>query len=1176
VDKKKVHSGKFLYIFTCQYSTEMDIPQFTHLHVHTQYSILDGASSVEPLLDKAAADGMHALAITDHGNMYGVLHFTNYAKKIGVKPIIGCEVYVTDGSRFDKKGKEDRSGYHMVLLAKNRKGYDNLSKLVSLGYLEGYYYTPRIDKELLFAHSDGLIASTACLGGEIPQTIMTKGVEKAAVVLQEYLDVFGDDFYIELQRHGLEEQEAVNKSLVELARQFQVKLIATNDCHYVNQEDSKAHDILICLQTGKDLEDLSRMRYSGNEYLKTRNEMAVLFSDLPETLSNTVEIANKIEDYSITTKTVMLPGFPLPDGFESEDEYLRHLTIKGAESLYPQITDEILERLDFELHVISEMKFAGYFLIVQDFINQAREMDVAVGPGRGSAAGSAVAYCTGITAIDPIKYNLLFERFLNPERISMPDIDIDFDDEGREKVMEYVINKYGREKVAQIVTFGTMAAKSSIRDVGRVLKLPLPEADRLAKLVPERPGITLAKAYKEIPELAQALEDPNPLIRETLKYARKLEGSNRQTGVHACGVIIGPTDLINCLPLSTQKDSDLPVTQYEGKYVESVGMLKMDFLGLKTLSIIKDALKNIEKRYGSKINIEKIPLDDQDTFTLYQKGETIGTFQFESAGMREYLKELKPSNIEDLIAMNALYRPGPMEFIPLYINRKHGRQKVEYPHPWLEEILKPTFGIMVYQEQIMQAAQIMAGYSLANADILRRAMGKKKKDEMDLQKSFFIEGAGKKNIPPDKAEMIFDIMARFAEYGFNRSHSAAYSFVAYRTAYLKANYPAEYMAAVLTHNFSDLKKITFMMEECQRQEIPVLGPDINESMFNFVVNNKGEIRFGLGAIKGVGEGAVENIVMERDTGGPFKNIFDFSKRVNLRAVNKRVFESLAKAGAFDGFPDCHRAQFFFSDDHGLTNFIDRIIRHTNQVIQRENTSQMNLFDNNEEVHFPDPEMPECPMWDKLEMLRHEKDVTGMYISGHPLDDYKIQINHLCSIGIGDLKNLYALKNKEVSFAGIITSAIHKHTKTGKPYGSFQIEDYSDSHQLFLFSEDYLKMKHFLEDQQFVYIKAKIQENRFNTNQIEIKVKSIELLSDLAEKTLTELTLFLPISDVDDALLNHLLKNIRNHAGKSRLKVKIVDRTESNNLDLVSRKIKIEPIGFLKDMLKQFDLQYRLN
>ena len=1154
----------------------MSILDFTHLHVHTQYSILDGASAVAPLLQKAAVDGMKALAITDHGNMYGVLEFTETAKKLGVKPIIGCEMYVADGSRWEKKGREDRSGYHMIVLAKNLEGYRNLSRLCSFGYLEGFYYTSRIDKELLFKYHEGLIITSACLGGEIPQTIMSRGEEAAEPIIKEYLDVFGDDFYLELQRHGLEEQEPVNQALIRLAKKHKISLIASNDCHYINAKDAKAHDILVCLQTGRDLDDETRMRYTGQEYLKTRAEMAELFADVPEALTGTMDIANKVEDYCIRAEKVLLPGFPLEEGFATEDEYLRHLSYAGAGKRYPKITDEIRERIDFELNVIKEMGFAGYFLIVQDFINEAREMDVAVGPGRGSAAGSAVAYCTGITDIDPIRYKLLFERFLNPERISMPDIDIDFDDEGREKVLNYVIEKYGQERVAQIVTFGTMAARSSIRDVARVLKLPLSEADRLAKLVPERVGTTLEDAYKKVPELARELKEGSPQVRETLEFARSLEGSYRQTGVHACGVIIGPSNLIDCLPLSKQKDTYLPVTQYDGKSVESVGMLKMDFLGLKTLSIIKDALKNIENRYGSSIDIENVPLDDEKTYALYQCGDTIGTFQFESQGMREYLKELKPSNIEDLIAMNALYRPGPMDFIPMYIKRKHGRQKVEYPHPWLEDILMPTFGIMVYQEQIMEAARIMAGYSLGNADILRRAMGKKKPEEMAKQKEFFIEGAVNKGIPQNTADKIFDVMARFAEYGFNRSHSAAYSVVAYRTAYLKANYTPEYMAAVLTHNFSDIKKITFMMEECQRQQIPVLGPDVNESTFNFVVNDKGEIRFGLGAIKGVGEGAVENIVEERKKNGPFKSIFEFARRVNLRSVNKKVFESLAKAGAFDCFEGCHRAQFFYTEDNGASIFIDKIIRHTQNVLARENTSQMNLFEETSEIDLPDPKLPECERWGSMELLQQEKDVTGMYVSGHPLDNYKIHISSYCNGRISDLKNLHAIKNKELSIAGIITTASHKYTKTGKPYGNFQIEDYSDSHQLFLFSEDYLKMKHFLESQNAVMIKVQVQVNRRNPAQLDVKVKNISLLSDLVEKEHSSLILTMPVADVNEQFVERMHTIVQKHKGKARLKITIHDPVEKYSVDMLSRQIKVEPVSFLKDLLKHYDVKYRLN
>ncbi len=1149
--------------------------EFTHLHVHTSFSILDGAANIDVMMKKAADSGMKALAITDHGNMYGVMHFTSAAAKYGIKPIIGCEVYVAEGSRHDKKGKEDRSGYHLILLAKNRTGYENLSRICSIGYLEGFYYTPRIDKEILRKYSEGVIASSACLGGELPQAILKADMEKAEEVIKEHIDIFGDDYYLELQRHGLPEQDTVNEQLLILAEKFDRKVIATNDCHYINAEDAKAHDILICLQTGKDLDDTERMRYSGQEYLKTPQEMAELFKDIPQALSNTSEIVDKIEDYKIV-RDILLPIFPLPDGFENEDDYLHYLTWEGAKRFYPEITPQIKERLDLELKVIKDMGFAGYFLIVQDFINEARKMGVAVGPGRGSAAGSAVAFCTGITSIDPIRYNLLFERFLNPERISMPDIDIDFDDEGREKVMDYVINKYGRTRVAQIVTFGTMAAKSSIRDVARVLRLPLPEADRLAKLVPEKPGTSLHDAYQEIPELGQALNDENPLVRETLRFAKILEGSNRQTGVHACGVIIGPTDLIDCIPLSVQKDSDLPVTQYDGKYVESVGMLKMDFLGLKTLSIIKEAVRNIKLRHGVTIDPEQIPLDDELTFKLYQRGDTVGTFQFESAGMRKYLKELKPTNIEDLIAMNALYRPGPMDFIPDFINRKHGVEKTEYPHPWLEEILTPTHGIMVYQEQIMQAAQIMAGYSLGAADILRRAMGKKKPEEMEKQKAIFVEGAFQKGVDKKKAEEIFNVMAKFAMYGFNRSHSAAYSVVAYRTGYLKAHYPAEYMAAVLTNNLSDLKKITFFMEECQRQNIEVAGPDINESALNFVVNDKGVIRFGLGAIKGVGEGAVENIVQERELNGTYRNFIDFMTRINLRNVNKRVIESLAMAGAFDCFENVHRAQFFHSEEENGPNFIDKIIRYANAQSQQKNSSQMNLFGEAEETVMPDPELPECPRWEKLEMLKKEKEVTGMYISGHPLDNFKIQIQNYCSHNLSQLQDLDKLKNRDVSFAGVILGAQHRYTKNGKPFGSFIIEDYTDSVQINVFSEDYLKVKHFLEKESFVYVKAHIAPRFKSSDQYELKIKSMMLLTDVVEKMATDLMLEIPVSEVNTEFIDFLTQKAKLHKGNCRLKIKLRDEIERSSVELLARKMKVEPVGFLSELLKMIDIPFKLN
>ncbi len=1147
---------------------------FTHLHVHTQFSILDGIASIDALIDKALKSGMDALAITDHGSMCGALSFFKEAKKKGIKPIIGCEVYVAEGHRTEKKGSEDRSGFHLVLLAKNYEGYKNLSKLSSLGFLEGFYYTPRVDKELLRKYSEGLIALSACLGGEISQTIINKDIEEAQKVTEEYIEIFGDNFYLELQKHGLPEQEPVNSALLKLAEKNNLKVVATNDCHFINAEDSRAHDILICLQTGKDLDDENRMKYTGEEYLKTPEEMAELFKDIPEAITNTREVVNKIEDFDILANKIYLPEFPLPQGFSTEDEYLRHLTYEGAKKLYKKITPQIEERLDKELDVISNMGYPGYFLIVEDLVREAKKNGVAVGPGRGSAAGSAVAYCTGITAIDPIKYNLLFERFLNPERISMPDIDIDFDDEGREKVFNYVVSKYGSEKVAQIVTFGTMAARSAIRDVARVLKLPLPEADRLAKLVPERQDIKLAKAYKDVPELGKETKSDNPLIKDTLQNALVLEGVNRHTGVHACGVIIGPSSLIDCVPLSTSKYAELPVTQYDGDYVESAGMLKMDFLGLKTLSIIKDAVKNISLRHNIEIDIDNIPLDDAKAFELYQKGETIGTFQFESEGMRSYLKDLKPTNIEDLIAMNALYRPGPMEFIPTFIKRKQGIDTIEYPHPWLEEILKPTYGIMVYQEQIMQAAQIMAGFSLGAADILRRAMGKKKAAEMEEQKSVFVEGAIKKGIEKKKAESIFSIMEEFANYGFNRSHSAAYSVLAYKTAYLKSHYKPEYMAAVLTHNFKDIKKITYFMEECNRQKIPVLGPDVNESLFNFVVNDKGEIRFGLGAIKGVGEGAVESIVNERLENGQYKDFFDFIKRVNVRAVNKRVLESLCMAGAFDCFEGAHRAQYFCSLENEETTFIDKAIKHAQHVKSRENQSQMNLFGDSEEINIPDPEFPQCSEWSKLELLKKEKDVAGMYISGHPLDDYKLIIDNFCNCNVSELKDLEKIKEKEISFAGIVTSAAHKTTKNNKPYGAFFIEDYSDSIRLFLFSEDYLKHKNYLNDYSFLFIKARIQ-NRFKSEALEVKVKSVDLLSNVAEKYIEQLLLYVPVNDVDENFINTIDSLMDKHKGKTKLKLCFKDKVDNYSVEMNSKKSKIDPVNFIKELKNEYDFNFSL-
>lgn len=1152
------------------------MPDFTHLHVHTQYSILDGAAKIDKLIDAAIKKGMNSLAITDHGNMYGALRFFLEAKNKNIKPIIGCEVYVAPESRFEQGSKDEKSSFHLILLAKNYEGYLNLSRLTSLGYLEGFYYRPRIDKELLRKYNKGIIAMSACLGGEIPAAILNYSIEKAEKKLLEYLEIFKDDFYLELMNHGMDDQVIVNKALVELSKKHNVKVVATNDVHYIEKEDAEAHDLLICLNTGKDLNDQDRMKYSGQEYLKSPEEMAALFPGTPEAITNTKEIVDKIEEYDIR-REIILPVFPLPEGFEKEDDYLRHLTYEGAKKRYKEITDSIRKRLDYELSVISNMGYPGYFLIVQDLINEARNMGVLVGPGRGSAAGSAVAYCIGITNIDPIEYNLLFERFLNPERVSMPDIDIDFDDEGRDKVLDYVKQKYGTNRVAQIVTFGTMAARLAIRDVARVLRLPLPEADRLAKLVPDEAKMNLSKAYKDVKDLTDILKGRDTLSKKTLEFAETLEGSARHTGTHACGVIIGPDDLIDHVPLSTtadkQNESRLMVTQYEGKLVEAVGMLKMDFLGLKTLSIMKDAIRNIEKSHHVKIDIETIPLDDEKTFQLYQKGDTIGTFQFESEGMRQYLKDLKPTNLEDLIAMNALYRPGPMHFIPMYINRKYGREKVEYQHPLMEEILKPTYGIMVYQEQIMKVAQVMGGFTLGNADILRRAMGKKRMEIMEEQKVVFLEGAKEKNIEQAKAEEVWEVMKRFAEYGFNRSHSAAYSLIAYQTAYLKAHYPAEYLAAVLTHNLNDIKKINFFIEEAKRHDIPVLGPDVNESDLKFVVNDKGEIRFGLAAIKGLGESAAVSIVEEREK-KPYESIFDFAKRVNSRSVNKRCYEALVKAGAFDCFKSIHRAQYFFREREDQTNLIEKVVKHASDV-QNEMNGGLTLF--GDEIEVVEPSIPECDIWTKLEQLQNEKEVTGIYISGHPLDDYKIEMDNFCNVRISELKeNLNLFKNKDVVFAGIVNSAAHKVLANGNQYATFLVEDYSDTIQLPLFSNDYLRWKHLLEPGTFVIIKARVQQRYNMNNQLEIKINHFNLLSETINTFAKSITLKLHLQTVNDTLIDEMLDIVKKYKGKSSLNISVCDNESKTAVRMQSKKYKVNISNLVKVLEEIENVEYQIN
>lgn len=1159
------------------------MPDFSHLHVHSQFSLLDGAAPITSMMEKAKQDGMKAVALTDHGNMFGAFKFVAEAQKFGVTPIVGCEFYLVE-DRHKKEftlGKRDKR-YHQLLLAKNQKGYENLSKLCSLGYMEGLYSKyPRIDLELLKQYKEGLIATTCCIASVIQQAILFKSEEEAEMTFVEWFELFGDDYYIELQRHGLGEidgtgktQEDVNQILMKWSKKYKVPMIATNDSHYVDEEDWTAHDILLCINTGDKIStpkgDGKGFRFgfpNSNFYFKTQKEMLELFKDIPEAIDNTNLIVDKITPPNLK-RDILLPNYTLPEKFKDQNEYLRYLTFEGARKRYGEITSEIEERLNFELKIIKDMGFPGYFLIVQDFTTVARQIGVSVGPGRGSAAGSAVAYAVGITNIDPIKYSLLFERFLNPERVSMPDIDIDFDDDGRSKIIDYVVDKYGKNQVAQIITYGSMAAKSSIRDVGRVLDLPLQEVDRVAKMVPNASLGTIfdsdekslkqkfnSDEYSQVMELRK-LASNNDLTAQTLNQAKTLEGSVRNTGVHACGIIISPDDITNYIPVCTSKESDLLLTQFDNRVVEEAGLLKMDFLGLKTLTIIRDAIALIEENHGIKIDPDEIPLDDEKTYQLYQRGETNGTFQFESAGMQKHLKNLKPTDIEDLIAMNALYRPGPMQFIDLFVARKQGREKVEYPHDLLKDILENTYGIMVYQEQIMQAAQIMAGYSLGEADILRRAMGKKKMDVMQEQKAKFVEGAEKLHqVDKKHAEDVFDIMLKFAEYGFNRSHSAAYSVVAFQTGYLKANYPAEYMAAVLTNNMNDIKKVTFFMEECRRMGTKVLGPDINESAYKFAVNKNQEIRFGLGALKGVGEGAVDAIVAERKEGGPFTSIFDLTKRIDLRAANKKTFESLALAGAFDSLGDVHRAQYFHQVN-GEAPFLERALKYGASHQEQENSSQASLFGGETAVEIPEPQIPPCEEWGRMEKLSKEKEVVGIYLSGHPLDDFRFELKHYCNARVRDLQNLEALlKRGELRMAGIVTEAQHRVSKTGKPYGVLTVEGYEESYRFMLFSDDYIKFKSYLSLGWFLFIKGQAQKRAWG-DELEFKISGMELLSDVREKLTSCLSLQIDYQKVDSKLLDILGILKKEKAGKCKLELKLIDNENKQTVELKSRSMNI--------------------
>lgn len=1120
---------------------------FAPLHCHTQYSLLDGAADIDAMVRKAKADNMPAVAITDHGNMFGAFKFFSACKKHDIKPILGCEVYVVE-DRFNKKFTRDNKDkrYHQLLLAKNELGYKNLMKIVSLGFIDGIYMDfPRVDRALIEQYSDGLIATTCCVGAEVPQTMITKGVEAAEKVFLEWLKIFEDDYYIELQRHEIDDldgtgwsQEAINKELIKFGKKHNVKIIATNDSHYVDQKDSEAHDILLCLQTGKDFIDPNRFKFANNKfYFKTQFEMKETFKDVPYAIENTLEIVEKVEKLNLQ-RDILLPAFQLPVGFNNQDDYLRFLTIEGAKKRWGSILSlDVVERLDFELKTIQHMGFPGYFLIVQDFINEGKKLGVSIGPGRGSAAGSAVAYAIGITNVDPIKYNLLFERFLNPDRISMPDIDIDFDDEGRERVIDYVIDKYGKNQVAQIITYGTMAAKSSIKDVGRVLKVPLSDTDKMSKLVPEKPKITLEKAYEEVEELRNMRD--NPMYKQTLQLAEELEGSIRNRGIHASAVIIAPDDIVNYVPVCTAKDAELLVTQFDGSIIESAGMLKMDFLGLKTLTILRDALKLIEKNHDIKIDLDTIPLDDKKTFELYKSGDTIGTFQFESAGMQKYLRDLQPDKFDDLIAMNALYRPGPMEYIPNFAARKNGREKVQYDLPEMEEYLKETYGITVYQEQVMLLSQKLAGFTKGKADELRKAMGKKDRAKLDSLKPMFIDGCKAKNLDEKICEKIWADWEKFASYAFNKSHSTCYAFVAFQTAYLKAHYPAEYMAAVLSHNMSDIKQINFFLSECRRMQVITLGPDINESDVKFSVNKAGEIRFALSAIKGVGEAAVTDILLERDKNGAFKNIFDLTKRVNSRTVNKKNIESLAQAGAFDSFPNVHRAQYFYKYKDE-SSFIELAIRYGNNVKDQNASAAFSLFGGTSDAEIPEPEIPQTHPWQSFEKLQKEKEVTGIYISGHPLDDFELEIKTFCNATFEIIENF---RESEVSIACMVSSVNKRIAKNGKPWANVLFEDLDSTMEIAFFNENYTKYLGFLEQGNRLFIKGIYKQSFRDQNKYELRITQIDFLQDVLDRYGKGLRILMHYKDMTEAKVDKIYNIVSKYKGKKPFSFYLYDDNE---------------------------------
>ncbi|WP_036382188.1 DNA polymerase III subunit alpha [Muricauda sp. MAR_2010_75] len=1201
---------------------------FAHLHNHSQFSVLQSTINIKDLVKATAQNGMPAVALTDHANMMGAFHFVKevmaHNKSVKDKnaeleekgeqptekeiiPIVGCEFFVCE-DHTNKNVKD--YGHQIVLLAKNKNGYRNLAKMSSIAYTNGFYYVPRIDKKVVEQYKEDVIALTGNLYGEVPSKILNVGEKQAEEALLWWKEQFGDGLYIEMMRHGQEDEDRVNQVLLQFAKDHNVKLVATNNTYYCDKKDAEAHDILLCVKDGeKQATPIGRgrgYRYglpNQEYYFKSSDEMKELFKDVPEAILNIKEIIDKIEPYDLASD-ILLPKFTIPDEFKvkeddedggkrGENAYLRHITYEGAKRRYEEITPEISERIDFELETIKNSGYPGYFLIVEDFIREARNMDVSVGPGRGSAAGSVVAYCLGITNIDPLKYDLLFERFLNPDRVSMPDIDIDFDDEGRSRVMDYVIKKYGSNQVAQIITYGTMAAKSSIRDTARVLDLPLGDADRIAKLIPNMSklnkifGVEEADLRKRF--RSDELEKVNELLNisegddlegQTVKMARVLEGSLRNTGIHACGVIITPDDITNFVPVSTAKDSDLYVTQFDNSVVESAGLLKMDFLGLKTLTLIKDTVKIVKARTGIDLVPDDFPLDDEKTYELFQRGDTVGIFQYESPGMQKHMKNLKPTVFDDLIAMNALYRPGPMEYIPSFIARKHGEEEITYDLPDMEEYLKETYGITVYQEQVMLLSQKLAGFSKGDADVLRKAMGKKIFALLQKLKPQFLDGGEKNGHPRDVLEKIWKDWEAFASYAFNKSHSTCYAYIAYQTAYLKAHYPAEYMAAVLSNNMNDIKQVTFFMEECKRMGLEVLGPDVNESYYKFAVNKDNAVRFGMGAIKGVGRSAVETIVENRKKDGPYKSVFDLAKRVDLRAANKKAFENLALAGGFDSFTDTHRAQYFHHDGDDIT-FLEKAIKYGAKFQENENSSQVSLFGDASEVQIPEPIVPPCEDWGTMEKLRREKEVVGIYISGHPLDDFKKEITAFCNTSVSAFTELEPYVNRELSVAGVITDVQHRISKNGKGWGLFTLEDYTDSHEFRIFGEEYLKFRHFLMINSFVYVKAFVREGWVNREtgkkgEPRLQFNDFKQLQDVMDAYARKLTIKLDVARLQEQRIQTLKDTLRSFKGEHPLNFVVYEMQDEIKLKLSSRKQKVKISSELLSALEAHEIHYKLN